>query len=49
MRLKNGWLYFVTTVFISTVLLFAGIGADELFNLGVRHKISEGLHKIIDR
>jgi hypothetical protein len=49
MRLKNGWLYLFTTLFISAILLLAGIGADDLFKLGVRDKLSEYLHEIIGR
>jgi hypothetical protein len=49
MRVKNGWLYVVTTIFVSVILMLAGIGVDDLFHLGVQNKLSERVHAIIDR
>jgi hypothetical protein len=49
MRLRNGWLYLVTTILVSVILLLAGIGADDLFHLGVQNQLSERVHALIDR
>jgi len=46
MRLKNGWLYMFTTIFISAIFLFAGIGADETLNIGVRTSVTKQLRQI---
>jgi patatin-related protein len=39
MRLRRGWLRLFVTLFVAAVLLFASVGADDLFHLGLRAKL----------
>lgn len=49
MRLKRGWLRMFITVFVMTVLLLAGFGAYQLFNLGLRERFVARTQNILNK
>lgn len=48
MRLRRGWLRLFITLFVGFILLLAVVGADELFDLGIRAGLAKRVQSILN-